>query len=61
MAAPVPPYPAAHGLLDGKTVVVTAAAGTARTSASRPHRIGRRMREESLIEPAPCPTKDPSR
>lgn len=28
MAAPVPPYPAAHGLLAGKTVVVTAAAGT---------------------------------
>ena len=28
MAAPVPTYPAAHGLLAGKTVVVTAAAGT---------------------------------
>jgi 3-oxoacyl-[acyl-carrier protein] reductase len=28
MAAPAPPYPAAHGLLAGKTVVVTAAAGT---------------------------------
>ena len=28
MAAPVPAYPAAHGLLNAKTVVVTAAAGT---------------------------------
>ena len=28
MAAPTPAYPAAHGLLAGKTVVVTAAAGT---------------------------------
>ncbi|NLA36077.1 MAG: SDR family NAD(P)-dependent oxidoreductase, partial [Actinobacteria bacterium] len=28
MAAPVPEYPAAHGLLADKTVVVTAAAGT---------------------------------
>ncbi|MFN8051721.1 MAG: SDR family oxidoreductase [Acidimicrobiales bacterium] len=28
MAAPVPDYPAAHGLLAGRTVVITAAAGT---------------------------------
>lgn len=28
MSAPVPPYPPPHGLLAGKTVVVTAAAGT---------------------------------
>lgn len=28
MSAPVPPYPAPRNLLDGKTVVVTAAAGT---------------------------------
>ncbi len=28
MTAPVPPSPSSHGLLDGKTVVVTAAAGT---------------------------------
>lgn len=28
MTVPVPPYPAPRGLLDGKTVVITAAAGT---------------------------------
>ncbi len=41
MAAPVPPYVAGHRLLEGRTVVVTAAAGTGIGSA-----VARRCVEE---------------